>query len=44
MAREQTASFEAATVSDLKAIVTELPGQFRDTRINEVVREILTLT
>jgi phospholipase A-2-activating protein len=43
-AREQPTSFEAATTSNLKTTVTELPGQFRDPRINEIVREILTLT
>ncbi|KAH9996848.1 phospholipase A-2-activating protein [Russula vinacea] len=43
-AREQPTSFEVETISNLKATVTELPSQFRDARINEIVREILTLT
>jgi len=42
-AREQTTPFEAATISSLKTTVAELPSQFRDTRINGVVSEILTL-
>jgi hypothetical protein len=42
-AREQTISFEAATISSLKPTVVELPSHFRDTRINEIVSEILTL-
>jgi len=41
--RAQVASLEAATISSLKATVAELPAQFGDARINEIVNEILTL-
>lgn len=39
----QSTSFEAAIINDLKTTVTELPSQFGDPRIDEIVREILTL-
>ncbi|KAI0302198.1 WD40-repeat-containing domain protein [Russula brevipes] len=42
-AREQSISFEVATINALKTTVSELPALFKDARINDIVNEALTL-
>jgi len=42
-AREHAVSLEMAIVVTLKTAVEELPAQFKDSRIDEIVREILAL-
>ncbi|KAI9466370.1 WD40-repeat-containing domain protein [Lactarius psammicola] len=42
-AKEQTISFEAGTVGNLKTIVAALPTEFKDAKINDIVNEILAL-
>jgi len=42
-AREQTIPFEEGTVGALKTMVTALPAEFKNAKINDIVNEILAL-